>query len=299
MRRGDFAAAHAVSDAVLTMPAPDPVVTPRHQQRVWNGQPVDGRSVLVHCFHGLGDTIQFARFLPPLARRAREVHVWAPAALLPLLASVCMPRGRPLCLHALHDGAPPVSCDVHVEIMELLHVLRVGDHDLPGAVPYLQVSAPPPMRPPDDRRTVGVVWAVGTWAPERTIPTELLCPLLRLSRIRWHSLQHAPAAGAPIRSLPAFPVRTHGDICETAREMLALDLIVSVDSMPAHLAGALACPVWTLLPHRADWRWMDGRDASPWYPTMRLLRQPHPGDWASVIARLGDDLEVWSEQARH
>jgi ADP-heptose:LPS heptosyltransferase len=101
-----------------------------------------------------------------------------------------------------------------------------------------------------------------------------------------HILQRGAAA-------PGFGLASGADdILQTARMMTALDLIVSVDSMPAHLAGALGLPVWTLLTHRADWRWMEGREDSPWYPTMRLLRQPRPGDWRAVVARLCRDLRA-------
>jgi ADP-heptose:LPS heptosyltransferase len=80
------------------------------------------------------------------------------------------------------------------------------------------------------------------------------------------------------------------DVLAAARVMRALDLVITIDSMPAHLAGALGVPVWTLLPHAADWRWMDGRDRSPWYPAMRLFRQPRPGDWDAVVARVAGEL---------
>lgn len=283
MRRGDFEAAHRVSDTVREDPAPDPSTTPRHLQRVWNGESVLGRDVLVRCHHGLGDTIQFARFLPLLATRARALTVCAQAELLPLLEPTD-PRIRWL---PMTDDEPSVSRDMDVEIMELLQLFRVEAHTIPRRVPYLHTpEREPHVRPP----TVGVVWSAGTWAPHRSMHSEQIAPLLSVPGIRWHSLQH----GEHVTSHdPTLPVRHAGSVCRTAAEMIALDLVITVDSMPAHLAGALGVPVWTLLPFDADWRWMEARNDSPWYPTMRLFRQPTPGDWNTVVQRVHRALEVW------
>src|SRR5437868_5715517 len=139
MRRGDFAAAWEISDRLLrTRRAQDQENLPRWFQSVWNGTAVDGKRVLVRCYHGLGDTIMFARLLPLLKRRAGEVVVWAQPALLELLRTI---DGIDHLL-SLHDGAPDVLYDVDVELMELPHVLRLHLDDIPSAVPYLHVRAP-------------------------------------------------------------------------------------------------------------------------------------------------------------
>jgi hypothetical protein len=138
---------------------------------------------------------------------------------------------------------------------------------------------------------VGVVWECGDWdRATRSVPFPLLAPLARVPGVALHVLQRGPGRGA-LDADPAFGADAGSDdVLEAARVARALDLVITVDSFPAHLAGALGVPVWTLLPEPADWRWMDGRDTSPWYPAMRLYRQPRPGDWAAVVARVADDL---------
>ena len=283
IRRGDFAAAWRVSDAVLRGRGGESCAhLPRHEQWVWNGAPVDGKRVLVRCYHGLGDTLQFIRFAAPLREVAREVIVWAQPELIPLLSTA---RGIDRIL-PLHDGAPDAAFDVDVEVMELAHLFRSTPATLPSAVPYLHADPAPLAR--DGRLGVGVVWRAGDWDERRSIPPALLSPLAELSGVTIHVLQRG--SGLHERP-PGFGVLSGSDdVLETARAMKALDLVISVDSMPAHLAGALGVPVWTLLHADPDWRWMQGRDDSPWYPTMRLFRQPRAGDWAAVIARVAAEL---------
>jgi hypothetical protein len=287
MRRGDFTSAWKVCDAVMKARRGTSCSTlPRHQQWVWQGEPIDGKRVLVRCYHGLGDTIQFIRFAPMLRQRARRVVVWAQPALIPLLRTA---RGIDE-LIPLDDGAPPADYDVDVEVMELAHLLRVTRDSLPRAVPYLHVSRSTTLARSPDRFAVGITWACGDWGVERSVPVELLEPLARVPGVELHVLQRGAALDAwP----PAWgPVSGSDVVHETAGTMRALDLVVTIDSMPAHLAGALGLPVWVLLQAHADWRWMDGREDSPWYPTMRLVRQPRAGDWAGAIARLATALAV-------
>lgn len=291
MRRGDFAAAWRVSDAVLRGRGGESCAhLPRHEQWVWNGAPVDGKRVLVRCYHGLGDTLQFIRYAQPLREVAREVIVWAQPELLPLLSTA---RGIDRLL-PLHDGAPDADFDVDVEVMELAHLFRSTRATLPADVPYLHADPAPLAR--DGRLAVGVVWRAGDWDERRSIPAALLAPLAELPGVTLHILQR----GAGLADRPAHLGVLSGsdDVLETARVMKALDLVISVDSMPAHLAGALGVPVWTLLHADPDWRWMEARDDSPWYPTMRLIRQPRAGDWEAVIARVADELAKLSAPTR-
>ena len=284
MRRGEFAAAWRVSDAVLRGRAGMSCAHwPRHEQWVWNGEPVEGRRVLVRCYHGLGDTLQFIRYTARLRAVAREVIVWAQPELIPLLSTA---RGIDRLL-PLHDGAPEAEFDVDVEVMELAHLFRDTPGTLPSEVPYLHAE-PAPL-PRDGTLAVGLVWKAGDWDERRSVPAHLLAPLADVPGVAIHVLQR----GGGLAERPAGFGTDSGsdDVLETARVMRALDLVISVDSMPAHLAGALGVPVWTLLHADPDWRWMDGRDDSPWYPTMRLFRQPRPGDWRSVVARVAAELE--------
>lgn len=284
MRRGDFAAAWAFSDAVLRSRVGAPCWhLPRHLQYVWDGTPLDGRRVLVRCYHGLGDTIQFSRYLPLVEAVASEVIVWAQPKLIPLLSTM---RGGWRYL-PLHDGTPEVSFDVDVELMELPHVFRTTLATVPAEIPYLHVD-PAPL-PRDGRLAVGLVWRGGGWDERRSIPFPLLAPLTAVPGVAWHVFQQGPALaewGGRFGSLPGAC-----DLFAEARVVRALDLMISVDTMAAHLAGALGVPVWNLLQREADWRWMEDRDDSPWYPTMRLFRQERDGEWALVVARVAAELE--------
>ena len=286
MRRGAWSEAWAESDAVLRARA---LLScrhlPRHQQWVWDGTPPDGRRLLVRCYHGLGDTIQFVRFAPELRRRGAEVTFWAQPALLPLLATAPgVDRLLPL-----HDGVPDVAYDMDVEVMELAHVVRAAPETVGRHVPYLRADPAPVPR--DGRLAVGLAWDCGDWLRERrAVPFPLLAPLAAVEGVRLHVLQRGPGL-AQAATHPAFDCAVGSDdVLQTARVMRALDLVISVDTMPAHLASALGVPVWTLVPHDPDWRWMEGREDSPWYPTMRLFRQPSPGAWEPVIARVAGEL---------
>jgi hypothetical protein len=291
MRRGDFEAAWAIGDQVLASGAARDWSAPRHQQRVWDGRPLAGQRVLVRCYHGLGDTIQHARFWPRLARLASEVTVWAQPALLPLLARLVGWQGR---LLPLHDGAPDIEYDVDVESMEVPHALRITLDTLPAVVPYFDVAPAGRLSAPG-RLKVGVVTGCGDWNPGRAIPPALLAPLAALRGVALYNLQ-------PGATLPGAVDASSPDVLAAAACVRALDLVISADTMMAHLAGALGVPIWLLLPTDADWRWLEHRDDSPWYPTMRLFRQPHPGDWASVaervIARLRDYQRPDHERSR-
>jgi hypothetical protein len=280
-KAGDFTSAWTVSDRILRRHAARPdYARPRHLQSIWTGEPLEGRRVLVRCYHGLGDTIQFVRFVPRLRRIAREVIVWAPAPLVPILQSVPgIDRLLPL-----HDGSPEVIYDVDVEIMELPFVFRDTFDTIPSTVPYLTVS---PSALPGSIPRVGLVWRCGEWEHQRSISFELLAPLLDLDGFTWCSFQ---VGRRPHEVHPRLVDVSDDDLSRAAARMAALDLLITVDSMPAHLAGALGVPVWTLLLADADWRWMKHREDSPWYPTMRLFRQARDGDWAGVLERVRDAL---------
>lgn len=283
MLRGDFEAAWRVSDAVLAARAGQTCWhLPRHMQHIWDGTPLEGRRVLVRCYHGLGDTLQFIRYAPLLRSVAAEVTVWAQAPLIPLLRTV---RGTGRLL-PLHDGVPEVDYEVDVELMELPHVFRTTLATLPAEVPYIHVE--PARRPRSEGLAVGLVWAAGDWDARRSVPFPLLAPLGEVPGVAWYSFQR----GAALADWPAGfgVVPDCATLYEEARLMRSLDLLISVDTMTAHLGGALGVPVWTLLQRDADWRWMRGRDDSPWYPTMRLFRQEKAGDWEPVVARVAEEL---------
>jgi hypothetical protein len=284
MRRGDFAAAWRVSDEVLARRRArmeDCSHWPRHLQFIWNGEPIENRRLLIRCYHGLGDTIQFVRLLTPLRARAAEVTLWVQPQLIELVRTVPgIDR-----IEALHDGVPQIDYEVDIELMEVPHVLRLTPARIPRRVPYIYVPASRLQLDPS-MLNVGLAWQSGDWLPERSIPDSALAPLANIAGVRWYSLQY-PHRTPP---LPATDLAC-ADIVELGSRMQALDLIITVDTMVAHLAGALGLPVWTALQADCDWRWMSERSDSPWYPTMRLFRQHAPGGWSSVIEEIRAALE--------
>ena len=274
MRVGDFDTAWSISDALLRTPR-EQTDLPRWFQRVWNGSSVVDRRVLVRCYHGLGDTIHFIRYAPLLKAISAEVIVWTQPSLIPLLQSV----GGIDQLLPLHNGEPEVEYDVDLELNELPHLFRTTLASVPADVPYIFVE--PASLPRNGRLHVGLIWQSGDWDNRRSVPFAEVNRLRQVPGIEWHILQRdATRAGwdGLMGSLSG------GDNpLDDARIMRALDLIISVDTMTAHLAGALGVPTWTLLPVEADWRWMRDRDDTPWYPTMRLFRQREEGKWDAVI----------------
>jgi hypothetical protein len=285
MRRGEFEQAWKFSDAVLKERAGKPCWHwPRHQQYIWNGSSLKGKRVLVRCYHGLGDTIQFIRFMPLLKREASEVIVWAQPPLIPLLQTV---TGIDQLL-PLHDGTPEVNYDVDVEIMELPHVFRTTIITIPSQIPYLHVE-PESLSADESKLAVGLVWRAGDWDSRRHLSFDVLLPLFQVNGIQLFILQaDAEAAGWQ----PGYGIHPgEFSLADYARAIKGMDLVITVDSMPAHLAGAMGVPVWTLLHANADWRWMNDREDSPWYPTMRLFRQEKPGDWDTVIQKVKRQLQ--------
>jgi hypothetical protein len=198
-------------------------------------------------------------------------------------------------LVALDDETPDPPHEVDIELLETPHALRLTVERIPRAAPYLAVdpaliaAAGARLRALRGRR-IGLAWAAGAWRPERSVPLALLAPLFERPGIAPVNLQRGPALDE-LRALgrPVFaqdPTRWSDDLAETAATILNLDLVVTVDTMVAHLAGALGAPVFTLLHRDADWRWMRRGSDTPWYPTMRLFRQRRAGDWRAPVDAL-------------
>lgn len=283
MRRGDFASAWNISDELLHTRR-DQTHLPRWFQSIWDGSSVTGKRVLVRCYHGLGDTIQFIRYAPLLKAISAAVIVWVQPSLIPLLRSV---RGIDRLL-PLHDGAPDVEYDVDLELNELPYLFRTTLTSIPADVPYIFIE--PASLPRNGRLRVGLIWQSGDWDERRSIPFTEVKRLARVPGIEWHILQRdAARAGWD----GAFGSISGGDNpFDDARIMRALDMVISVDTMTAHLAGALGVSTWTLLPFDADWRWMRDRSDTPWYPTMRLFRQGEEGKWDNVIDDVAGQLST-------
>ncbi|WP_256926729.1 glycosyltransferase family 9 protein [Sphingomonas sp. TZW2008] len=274
MRNGRYADAWAIEAATIAGRDPatrDDPALPYHLRWVWDGRPVDGCDVLVRCYHGLGDTIQFARYLPLLARRARSVTLEVQPSLVGLMTTlgagqvVAFDPARPL---------PPAECDI--EITEMPGALQVAPDAF--AVPYL--TAGPAALPPG---TIGLCYAAGEWDAARALPADLLAPMC--ARYPCVTLVAEPTDLAVLN-----PAGCPHDMAATAALVAECALVISVDTMIAHLAGALGRPLALLLKAQPDWRWDPERRDTPWYPTARLYAQPHAGDWPSVIAALMHDL---------
>ena len=292
MRRGDWEAAWRATDRIegprrtaLAQPHFEP--QPGHLR--WDGTPLAGRSVLVRCEHGLGDTLQFMRFVPLLG--AAHVSFMVQPMLLHLLRDA--PGLGDVRNYWTDDPLP--AHEVDIEVMELAYALRMTLPRLPPPYPHLREQLPRahfPSLVPDGRLRVGLLWAASEWDPSRSLALSALAPLLAVGDVRFFSLQQGEAASDPLlQHLPIEVLSAQtGEIAQAAAAMCELDLVIGIDGMPAHLAGTLRRPTWLLLKHEADWRWMDERHDTPWYPTMRLFRQPARGDWDPVVAAVAGAL---------
>lgn len=260
----------------------------RFAQPLWDGGLLNGRRILLHSEQGFGDTIQFVRYAGAAKDRGGVVIVECQAPLVRLLAGargvdeVC-PRGADL---------PPF--DVHAPLLSLPWILR--KEEVPDEAPYLQV--PPGLSAlwadrlgvPSGRRRVGLVWAGNSLHgndSRRSIAISELDAFANVDAVEFFSL--TPEAPAPERL--GLRRAALSDFADTAAVIGHLDLVISVDTAVAHLAGALDKPVWTLLPYVADWRWLSQGDRSPWYPAMRLFRQTRPMDWQGVLERVCGELK--------
>ncbi|MBK4720926.1 tetratricopeptide repeat protein [Azospirillum sp. YIM DDC1] len=274
----------------------DRQVTPRGLPTpVWEGGNPDGLTILLHDEQGLGDGIQFVRYAPLLRRRGARVIVECNDRLVRLFATlsgVDAVVGR-------SDSPPPH--DAHAALLSLPHRLGTTLATVPAEIPYLRAEPAlaaawaTRLGPPPNPRTglrVGLVWAGNPEFKDdrrRSPGLDALRSLLDVPGVAVFGLQKGAGRRDLDRCGPLPPSFTDlgaeiADFADTAAIMQNLDLVISSCTAPAHLAGALGRPVWTLLPDIADWRWLERGDTTPWYPTMRLFRQAAPGDWASVVA---------------
>ncbi|HUZ73953.1 MAG TPA: tetratricopeptide repeat-containing glycosyltransferase family protein [Stellaceae bacterium] len=271
-------------------------VRPRNfTQPLWRGEPLEGRTILLHAEQGLGDTLQFARFVPLVAARGGRVVLEVQPPLAPLLAR--LDGVAEICRQA----APLPPFAVQCPLMSLPLAFGTRLETIPVTMPYLPVD---PARAAVwqqrvaalDGLRVGLVWA-GAPRPfqprahdvdrRRSITLQHFAPLADVPGVSFISLQKG-APAAQTRTPPAGMVihdwtETLRDFADTAALIAALDLVISVDTSVVHAAGGLARPVWLLNRYDSCWRWLVGRTDSPWYPTLRQFRQPRPGDWATVM----------------
>lgn len=271
---------------------------------LWDGSKAEGKTILLHTEQGLGDAIQFIRYVPLVRERcARVVVECNQKSLRRLLATAAgvgdiLVRGEPL--PEFHFQAPLIS---------LPKILGTSLETVPADIPYLSVpdsaTLKLPVAPAAGVR-VGVVWAANTLnktAAKRSCPLSLFQIILDTPVVTFYSLQkELKTAEIDLlnRREKVYNLKDSlSDLAETAAAISQLDLVISADTAVAHLAGALGKPVWVLLPFHADWRWLENRSDTPWYPSMRLFRQSQAGRWEEVLERVVGELQALVSEHRH
>ena len=271
-------------------------------QPIWAGEALAGRTLLIHAEQGLGDTIQMARYLPLLPRDGAIV-IEAPRALVRLLAG--FPRLRVV---QLGDALP--NFDLQCAMMGLPAIFGTELASIPADIPYLRADA---TRVAHWRRlvsglpgrAVGLAWAGNPddvrLDRKRSIALDVLAPLAKIPGVSFVSLQPGkPGEQLAVSALGSVTrdwTAELSDLAETASLIEALDLVITVDTAVAHLAGALGRPVWLLNRFDTDWRWLLEREDSPWYPTLRQFRQASPGDWVGVVDQVAAALQAAGDEA--
>jgi Tfp pilus assembly protein PilF len=260
----------------------------------WSGEPIKGARILLHSEQGLGDCLQFLRYVPMVAAAGGIVVLEVPARLRRLVER--FPGAAEI--FALGEELPVFDC--HCPLMSLPLAFGTSLATIPGEVPYLSVSKEAWRKArslpwPLDGLRVGLVWAGSPGHIKdrlRSIPFALLRPLFGVQGAHFFSLQLGEAAGEVSGASSAITdlAPATADMADTAAQIAHLDVVISVDTSVAHLAGAMAKSVWLLLLREPDWRWLLERDESPWYPTMRIFRQAGTEDPRGVIDRVASSL---------
>lgn len=298
LKHGDFARGWPEYEWRLSCQTHQGFTSPRP---LWDGREIPGGVLLLHAEQGLGDTLQFIRYAPLVKRRVGRVAVFCPAPLARLL------RLAPG-VDSVHDQSAQLpEFDAHRSLLSLPAILGTTLESIPAHFPYLTVDQPTADRwrgriqtitSNSNGRTlkIGVAWQ-GNPANRvdrlRSFGLAALEPLARIPGVRLVSLQQGYGLEQvePLRDrvpvdLLVHPENDDRDLLDTAAIIQALDMVVAPDSAIAHLAAGLGRPVWLAAPHVTEWRWLAGRDDSPWYPSMKLFHQPRPGDWTAVFEQM-------------
>ncbi|QCN93800.1 tetratricopeptide repeat protein [Azospirillum argentinense] len=275
----------------------------RFVQPTWTGGDIAGRTILLYAEQGLGDTLQFVRYAPLVAARGARVILEVQRPLMSVMSDL------PGVERLIARGDPLPDFDLECPLMSLPRAFGTKLDDVPAAVPYLRAdlkrAAAWSERLADGQLTggqglrVGLVWAGNPRFPGDALRSPRLAglrPVLDVPGVRFFGLQKGPGR-EDLERVPTPSAFTDlgpdiADFADTAAVMANLDLVISSCTGPAHLAGALGVPVWVVLPLSPDWRWLLGREDSPWYPTARLFRQTRVGDWTEVAGRVADALRA-------
>jgi tetratricopeptide (TPR) repeat protein len=267
----------------------------------WDGFPFKGRTLWVHTEQGLGDTLQFVRYLPQVKALGGKVVFETRRTFFDLFYKL---PGVDRLVEMGPASDPESEADLYVPLASLPGIFKSDLGSIPADVPYLAAPADRLQRwgkrLAGSELRVGLVWAGSVVDPNRSLPLAWFAPLTRIPGTRWYGLQKGAAADQALAEglPPGMDLSLIGvefeDFGDTAAAAACLDLILSIDTSVAHLSGALAKPTYLLLDYCSDWRWLLEREESPWYPTMRLFRQQRPGDWSAPLTRVGRELETLS-----
>lgn len=272
-------------------------------QSPWNGEALDGQTLLLRAEQGFGDTIQFIRYAPLAVQRGGKLLIECQAELVRLVQSVACG------LQVVARGQPLPAFDTHCPLLSLPRIFATDQTNIPGGAPYLHAEIETAekwrirLASCGSALKVGLVWA-GQPAHKndhnRSMRLADFAPLAAIPGVSFFSLQKGAAAAqqakAPGLNFDLLDLTAElNDFSDTAGLIANLDLVIGVDTAVVHLAGAMGKPVWTLLPFAPDWRWLRERDDSPWYPTMRLFRQPTRGDWGNVVRRVAESLHYLTQ----
>jgi tetratricopeptide (TPR) repeat protein len=280
-------------EARLRAPGLMRVERPFTQPR-WGGKPFPGRTLLLHWEQGFGDTLMFVRYAPLVKALGGRVILLVQPALARLVATC------PGIDEVISEGAPLPPFDLHLHLLSLPAILRTDLASIPREVPYLDVPEGVPHREPlaealataEGATRVGLVWAgnpTHKYDAIRSIPVAALQPLADLPGVVWFSFQVGMSEPPDLPGLVSLAPLL-GDFSDTAYALSGMDLVITVDTAVAHLAGALGIPTLLLLCSSPDFRWMLQREDSPWYPSLRIYRQHTQGDWKAVIAQVVHEL---------
>lgn len=264
----------------------------------WDGSDLNGKTILLHTEQGFGDTIHFARYAELVAARGGKVILECSKFLTRLVATI------PGVSQTIARGDTLPEFDVQCSLLTLPMLFETVEATIPNKVPYLSAEANLSDRWRDrigdeQRLKVGIAWAGQPEHAndrERSIGLAALAPLARVAGVRFFSLQKGDRAKESESPPPGMDLSDWtaeiNDFADTAALIQNLDLIITADTAPAHLAGAMGKPVWVLIPANPDWRWMLHRTDSPWYPTMKLIRKTALGDWNPAVERAAADLKA-------
>ncbi|MGD8883604.1 MAG: tetratricopeptide repeat protein, partial [Desulfobacterales bacterium] len=270
----------------------------RFEKPRWDGAPFAGKQLFVHGEQGFGDTLQFARYLPLIKALGGTVIFETAGSLIDIFQN--FPGVDRLVKISPHHKSE-LEFDFYIPLLSLPGIFQTTLETIPAEVPYIFADSHKKemwqKRLDTSNFRVGIVWAGGSMHIKdnsRSCRLNQFLPLTRIAAVQVYGLQKGPASSQVEEFSDQIVLNNYGeefkDFSDTAAMISALDLVISVDTAVAHLAGAMGKPVWVLLPTDADWRWMLARDDTPWYPTMRLFRQNKTGDWDDVFQRVADEL---------